>query len=261
MKIGVVTVWYNEEDLAPFFLSHYGFADQIFVYLEGTDRTEVICQNFSNVIVEDFKMPMGFDDFAKIGRINRAIHERFWEKFDWVISVDADEFVLAPKNCEDMEHFLLAQERLGYNVVYSKMFQVYRHETDEDLDSSKPALWQRQHGDPDFHDLFNAKYIKPNVIKPCLEFEWNTGCHSIKKMDGARSAPEMLVGAHWKMADESFAAKRRIEGGRDRASERNRKLGFGYQDLEITEVEIQDMLEKHRRDPNVLGALLPEEVK
>ncbi|GAI19650.1 unnamed protein product [marine sediment metagenome] len=160
MKIAIVTVWYNEEDLAPFFLKHYSYTDKIFLFLEATDKTKEICEQFPNVQVEDFIQPDGMDDILKVEKINQVVRELKGE-FDWVYSVDADELIFPPKEYKDAKDFLFKQQKNSYNLVYTKIFQVYRHVTDEDLDINKPILAQRQHGDPDLTSFFNRSYIKP----------------------------------------------------------------------------------------------------
>ncbi len=35
IKISVISVWYNEEKLAPFFLEHYRFADAIHIAVDA----------------------------------------------------------------------------------------------------------------------------------------------------------------------------------------------------------------------------------
>ena len=59
MRIELITMWYNEEFLAPFFLNHYSWVDKIHIILTPvpTDRTEAIAKRYPNVEIEYFWFP------------------------------------------------------------------------------------------------------------------------------------------------------------------------------------------------------------
>jgi len=256
MKIAIITVWYNEEDLAPFFLKHYSYVDKIFLFLETTDKTKEICEQFPNVEIQDFIQPDGMDDILKVEKINKAVRE-LKGRFDWIYSVDADEFVFPPKEYRDAREFLTKQEKEGYNLVYAPIFQVYRHFTEEDLDINKPVLAQRQHGDPNFNSRFNRLFVKPIIVKPETNITWTPGCHFFEKNPNIKQAKEVFYGVHWAMVDERIAIKRRIYGRKLRLSERQIAKNMTWQHINITEEKIKKEIEEHKNDPNVLGALLP----
>ena len=44
MKITVLSKQYQEEDLAPFFFSHYSFADEIILYLDKGTNEETMAE-------------------------------------------------------------------------------------------------------------------------------------------------------------------------------------------------------------------------
>lgn len=256
MKIAIITIWYNEQDLAPFFLKHYSYVDKIFLFLEATDKTKEICEQFPNVQIEDFIQPNGMDDILKIEKIHQAVRELKGE-FDWVYSVDADEFIFPPKEYKNAREFLAKQEAEKFNLVRAKMWQVFRHYTDSDLDPIKPVIRQRQHGDPDLDSEFNGAYAnKPIVVKPETDIVWSVGCHII--LSGSiKEAKEQFYGAHWAMVDKDIAIRRRIYGRKLRLSKRQIEGGLTFQHINITEEKIKEEVEKHKNDPNVLGCLLP----
>ena len=256
MKIAVVTVWYNEEDLAPFFLKHYNFVDNIFVYLDTAtnDNTRSICAGCANVVVRSITYPKGYDPGLQVQVMNKAVGAL---KHDWVYAIDADEFIQQPKQYKSAEAFLNKQKQQGYNLVIARMYQVYRHVTDKDLDVSRPVLAQRRHGDPDLSTPFNRCYIKPVVVKPEVGIHWQVGCHKYRGNRNIRLAGEQFVGAHWKMADPKFASKRRILHNKARLSKRSFAKGRQWQDTSATEGSILKELKAHSHDPNVLGQLLP----
>ena len=78
MKIAIVTVWYNEEDLAPFFLKHYSYVDDLYVYLDTatSDSTRKICEAHSNVTIRDMSFPAGYDPAAQVRRVTSAARVR-----------------------------------------------------------------------------------------------------------------------------------------------------------------------------------------
>lgn len=256
MKIAIVTFWYNEEELAPFFLKHYSYVDDIFVYLDKdtNDNTRSICKAHSNVTIRDMSFPKGYDPMTHTSKINSVVKGL---KHDWVYVVDGDEFIQQPKQYKSAKECLLAQQRAGHTLVIAAMYQVYRHVTDKDLDISKQVLPQRCHGDPNLTSTFNRCYVKPIVVKPEIGVVWHPGCHVYNRDSRIRVAKERYIGAHWKMADDSFVVKRRLHNIQARLSQRSLKLRMSYQDIGITEESILRDLEKHRHDPDVLSSLLP----
>ena len=255
MKIAIVTFWYNEEDLAPFFLKHYSYVDDIYVYLDKdtNDRSRKICQAHSNVTIRKMSFPKGYDPLTHTNAINRAVRSL---KHDWVYSVDADELIRQPKQYKSAKAFLLKQQKQGYNLVIAKMFQVFRHVTEKDLDITKPTLPQRSHGDPDLSTPFNRCYIKPIVVRPGVGIVWQPGCHRYAPNRKVRLAKEQFFGAHWKNADPKFAVKRRIYHNQVRLSRRSRAKNRVWQDIRATPKKIRRALVKHSHDPNVLGPYL-----
>lgn len=257
MKIAIITVWYNEQDLAPFFLKHYNYVDDIFLYLDvdTDDDTRNICKSFPNVTIRDIHFPNGFDDIDKVSRINNSTRE-LSGKYNWMYSVDSDEFIFPPKEYSDARKFLAKQEAEKSNLVRAKIWQVFRHHTDRDLDPTKPVMGQRSHGDPDLSSSFNSHYAhKPIVVKPETGIAWYPGCH-VFNCKNIRIATEEFYGAHWKMADPSFVVKRRIRDRKLRFSKRQIAMRMAWQDIIITEEQILKDLEEHKQDPDILGPLL-----
>jgi len=259
MKIAIATMWYNEEDFGPLFLKHYSYVDKIHLILDTdtTDRTREIALKYKNVEIEDFTFPDMMDDIIKVNKLNATI-SFLLDEFDWVYLLDADEFIFAPKPYLNERSFLYKQERQGYNLVLAKMFQVYRHISEGDLDINKPAILQRQHGDPDLSSSFNSSYIKPIIVRKGLKIVWKAGNHCCIGSN-INLAKECFYGAHWMMAEPNIAIKRRIYGRKMRQSKRNLEKKLTVQHHHITEEQIRQQCEIHRNDPNVLrDALLGE---
>lgn len=246
MKTAIVTMWYNEAFLAPFFLGHYSYADKIHLLLDADtdDNTRAICGRHGNVEIEDFTFPDMMDDELKVIKINEMVAR---QKADWVFSVDADEFIF-PANGENVMAILARQTA---NLLYAQMWQVYRHMTDLDLDPRQPAIYQRRHGDPNITVGINSAYVKPIIIRPEIGIEWYPGCHSYKENGKIEISKERFLGAHWQMADVNMAIDRRIKGRQKRQSKHNLETGMTGQHHFITEEEIRAECERHLHDPQL----------
>lgn len=246
MKINIVTMWYNEAFLAPFFLGNYSYADKIHILLDAdtNDNTREICGRYSNVEIENFTFPDMMDDNLKVIKINEVVSA---QTADWVFAVDADELIF-PANGEDARVVL---ERQTANLLHAQMWQVYRHVTDSDLDPAQPAIYQRRHGDPSLTSGVNRLYVKPIIVKPEIGIEWTPGCHFYKENKKIIVSPEKFWGAHWQMADVDMAVDRRIHGRRERQSKVNLAVGYSVLHHHITEKEIRDICTWHLNDPQV----------
>ena len=246
MEIKILTVWYNEEFLAPFFLSHYDYVDKIHVLLDSdtTDGTREILNNADNVEVEEFTFPDMMDDNIKADHINRVLKTI---ESDWIYVLDADEFIFPPWH-ESPYNFL---SQVDGNVVMAKMWQVYRNINDDDLDiTKKPIILQRRYGDPNRESGINAAYCKPIVLNTPINYDLLYGNHQIIG-DNFTLADEHFDGAHWAMADPGFAVERRIKGRRDRQSQHNLDNGLTIQHHNITEDDIMAECEAHKNDPRL----------
>ena len=245
MNIQVVTFWYNESFLSPFFLNHYRYVDRIHVILDldTNDQTQEICKRYPNVVVQGFRFPEGFDDIIKMTEMEsvyRTLH------CDWVYIVDADEFLFPFPLGSDPRAFL--EKEAESDLLYSVMWQVYRHETDADLDPGLPTVEQRRHGDTNVSRGVNKGYRKPNVIRAGLKPNWSTGCHACFPNEPMRVSTNYMRGTHWAMADACFAARRRLQFQK-RLSRTNRDLGLGIRDE--TSDQLLAECQRHLEDPQL----------
>jgi hypothetical protein len=191
-----------------------------------------------------------------VNLINNELHDI---TADWVYILDADEFIFPPN--ESPYNFL---SRQNCDVIRAAMFQVYRYKNDKDLDPLLSPIPQRMHGDPDIFSTetrpnrdFNAHYIKPIVIRPLREIEFEVGNHAINGY--FTISPEFYIGAHWSMADPPIAINRRIRN-RNRMSMRDKTLGMGWQNHNVTEDWIIEECAHHLNDP-IIEELKPIEKK
>jgi hypothetical protein len=239
-------MWYNEEDLAPFFLSHYSWVDEIRILIDTdtTDRTVDLLRKHPNVKIYPFSFPDGMDDWLKIMAINDAANDL---PTDWRLAVDADEFVFTSDGSSPKQRL---EEAIG-DLIVCIFYQVYRHISDTDLDPCNPSILQRRHGDPNIVSGINAMYCKPCLVRNGIKIAWGPGCHHIENHDLSVGGPAW-DGAHWAMADPALAIKRRIYGRRDRMSRFNLDHGLTYHNHHVTEEEILSECKVHENDPIVI---------
>lgn len=252
IKIGIVTMAYNEERILPYFLRHYSYVDRIHVLYEtdSTDRTREILEAAPNVEIQDIHIEGGLVDEEKVKLVNQAIRDiGMLDEIDWIYVLDPDEFIY-PEGHEDPRKFLMRQEG---NIIFAHMWQVYRHWSDKNLDPAKFPLGQRQHGDPDLYNQVesthkdkNANSIKPSVIRAGVPVELLPGNHRINGQ--ANAGGDIFRGVHWQMADPEIAVERRM-ARKFRISNHNRKLRHGFQHFEVTPEIIGCQCDDHQNDP------------
>ena len=243
-------MWYNEAFLAPFFLEHFKYIDNIHIIMDAdtNDNSREIARRYPNVTIEEFKFPDMMDDIIKVEKLNSVLHAS--SNYDWVIVLDGDELVFDGENPSFLH---LLKQVPGNNVVVVSMWQVYRNTKDKDLDSKiLPIHTQRRYGDPDrFISGVNGAYNKPVIIRGSIasQVNLNLGNHSIT---GPANIGNFKVdGAHWAMADLGFAIERRIEGRKKRQSKRNLQLGLTFQHHHITKEQLEAECNAHLNDPKL----------
>ena len=250
MKITVISQWYNDEFLAPFFLKHYSYADEIVVLMETdtNDSTREILLDHVysgwNITLWEVHCPGGHDDRCKVDNVNQwasSIDE------GWIIPVDSDEFVF-PEFHEDIRNFLSRQTA---DVVMAQYYYVYRHVTEGELDPEKDVISQRVHGQDMGEGNNYYKYTKVGAYRVGKGIELTIGYHGF--IGDHPISKERFIGSHWNMADEKIARRRLVS--RDRMSENNKKHGYGRHNFHITEEKLMRQLKENSNLP-VLDALI-----
>jgi hypothetical protein len=255
MKVEVISFMYNEEFLLPFFLEHYSWADKINVIFDqdSNDNTLRLLESNSKVRIIPFKFPDMMDDALKVKKINEVYKDL--KSCDRILLVDADEFIFIDKN---------QLEKLRYPIVNVKLFNVYRHVSESNLDINKPIREQRSHG------TFDKMYNKPIIARTGLNVAWDIGNHSVDKLDLISSINRQfskkvlkqtffrghdcrVIGAHWANADSCFCVDRRVKHRRDRQSKFNLSHKITLHQHNITEQSVLDECKMHENDPEVLN--------
>lgn len=256
MKIAAICAVYNEAKILPYFLSHYGYCDEIRVLYEtdSDDGTRELLMQNEKVILREHHVEGGLDDIQIAARMNAEANSI---DADWVYVLSPDELIL-PATHEDPRQFFERQK--DCNHVFAAMYNVYRHHSEADLNPILPPLPQRTHGDPDLSSTVttpnrdsNAHFIKPCIIRPNSGIALLPGYHEAE--GDLRRSREVFVGAHWQMADADIAVTRRMQN-RNRMSEVNRRGMMGFQHFNVTEDWIRKECLQHQNDPQI-AELLP----
>lgn len=238
MKTALLTMWYNEQFLAPFFLNHYKYIDEIHLFLDSdtSDKTLEIVEQFDNVQLYEFSFPDGMDDIIKTEHFNNYYKNLDADK---VILVDSDEFIF--------QYNIPTNKDINFTTLYN----VYRHVTENDLDVSIPIENQRRHG------VLDPMYIKPNVVTGRLDnFRWGLGIHEcwhngVHYVNYENYNGSLYTGAHMAMADPAYVIERRIKNRKERQSKSNLEKGLTVQHHNITEEQIIAELKAHENDQEV----------
>jgi len=243
MKIAVITRWFNEEFFAPFFLSHYSeFADKIIVFLEqtSTDRSREIVPTFPKAELVMVSNGETLNDRILSDMMSNAAASL--ADYDWVIRADADELTF-PYNFESPREVL---SRATGNVINTWYRWVYRHNSESDLDPSKPAVFQRRHGgEYRIWPGMGQNYSKPTIVKPSAKVRWTAGEQSILPNPLVKMNSESWDGVHWQTADVEQWIKRNASNDK-RLSEENKKNKWGVKNF--TEEMIRKECDSHLND-------------
>ncbi len=249
MKLTIISTWYNEELIAPFFMEHYkDFVDEfnIFVDTDTTDRTVDILKSYKNVNILPITFPHGFDDGIKTNTMNELYKTI---KEGWVLCVDSDEFIFTIPYGQGVKNFIADTEEYGYYVIAADLWNVYRHKDDKDLNiNSKPIIFQRTHGSK--INEHGQLYIKPCLVKAGLDVKWGVGQHVIY---GEYEYPPVFIGgAHWCHADPKLLIARHNKNRKDRLSPENIRNNWSYHFLQFTEDHIAKICNDHLNDEEII---------
>ncbi len=122
MKIDVYSTMHNEILLLPYFLRHYEtIADRIFVWEdESTDGTRELLSSHPKVTLVPLAVH-GIDDVHWVRRVWSQYPKISRGKADWVIIVDADEFIYHPRLLDKLQSYLDSGTQVikcrGYNMI------------------------------------------------------------------------------------------------------------------------------------------------
>lgn len=179
MKITLVTLCYNEEDIIPFVVEYWkkmftdGIEVSVIVYdNESTDNSVVMLDEFPFVEIRKYKSD-GCNDF-----LLRDIKNNGWKgtDADWVIACDMDELVFAPNLKESLE-------TINADVIWPRWYigastEFPKYIPNVLLHKQRP-LWTK------FNFGNKALIFNPRTIK---EINYGIGCHTCNPItyDGSK---------------------------------------------------------------------------
>jgi glycosyl transferase family 2 len=214
MKVDVYCVMRNEAALLPYWLRHYGpLARRIFVYDGGSDDGSFdLLRDWTNVYV----VPCGFDgldDFAMARLFSTAYRELSRGGVDWVICVDADEFVYDP----DLSYRLSQLSNQGEMVIQCEGWNMLS----ETFPAGSGQIYDEiKRGVPDPY------FSKPVVFNPIIDIEFVPGRHSAKHIPFRAATGTGIKLLHYRWLGEEYGRARSSRNA-DRITPANRVAGHG----------------------------------
>jgi hypothetical protein len=174
-KICAITMARNDSFFLERWIAYYGKQlgeENLYIYLDGVDQSipknngkanVIHCERVAEHVVKAEKRRLGFlSDVAA----------ELLKKYDLVIGVDADEFLVVDPQCgQSLAQYL---STVSINSCLSGLgFDIGQHLTLEPtLDYSKSFLEQREYA------LLSSRYTKPSVISKPVR--WGSGFHRVK---------------------------------------------------------------------------------
>lgn len=246
MKISVMVSFFNGDLMIPYFMSHYAYADEIIVQFNDHEKpidaaTEKLVMSYPNARLAPFSYPEVKTDYAfAVDVCNRTLASL---DSDWAIVASADELVF-PVGMQDVREVLGNADGV---IIKARLWWIYRHRMDADLDPSLPAIWQRRHGQPVRE---GPGCIKPIIVKPSAGITFSVGAHACSAARGSVSTVR-FDGSHWIHADPAISVQRRLRGRRENISRRSINDGMGSHMFDITEKQIRAECESRLDAPQV----------
>lgn len=197
MRVDVFSIMYNEEEILPYFLRHYEtFADRIFIFdNHSTDRTVAIAMACPKVTVLPYPYRRGIyeEDFSEC--FQNAYKEHSRGKADWVMCVDADEFIYH----KNIKEFLALQTRAGRKILRLRGFDMVC----DRFPTTKGQIYDEcKLGTP------NTIYNKMIVLNPELDVVFGQGRHKIELIKGIDISKVDLLLLHYKYLSKEFFTRR-----------------------------------------------------
>ena len=224
MKITLVTLCYNEEDIIPFAIEYWkkiisdGIELSVIVYdNESTDNSVKMLEEFSFVEIRTYKSD-GCDDRLLIEIKNNAWKGTYC---DWVIACDMDELVYAPNLKESLKRnnadVILPKWYIGASTEFPRYIpNVLLH--------TQMPMWKK------FNNGNKALIFNPKTIN---DINYGIGCHTCSpiRYDGEKpiisNEDSDIYCFHIdKRLSEDYFVEQMKERDK-RRSDINRKYGYG----------------------------------
>lgn len=226
MKVRVLTLCKNEEQIMPFFIQHYSpWVDEIII-IDGysTDRSLDIAYALGGNKIKVKKH--AFDTGKEVNdELFKNIRNIEWkenaESFDWIIICDMDEFLYHPNLISKLIEFKQKNITLPYVKGYH---MIGMNLPIPDL----PLIQQIKKGTPDplynKHIIFNPKAIK--------NINYNEGSHICNPEGFVSYSEEDLFLLHYRKLSYEYCIEK-ARTALSRMSQLNMDKGWGWHNLHI----------------------------
>jgi glycosyltransferase involved in cell wall biosynthesis len=231
LPITVLTWARNEEEIMPFFLRHYSFADRIIVWDNGSDdRTAEIVEAHPKAELRTWDTGGVFNEVEH----TRVKSEEYRNTGPgWKIVVDTDEFLWVEGG---MPGFLRHCHRLGISVAPSTGYDMIAEEMPVDDGESQLAGLVKM-------GVRSPRYDKMCLFGACIDVRYRHGCHTCE-CHGNVIVPNKpcvkLLHYHWLSLEKVTRRTAFLASVYHR--EQQKKMGLG---LEVTDSEWQTNRWRH----------------
>lgn len=215
MIVWVYTVVHNEALMMPYWMRHYAtFCDRLIVY---DDRSDDGTQKIAAVLGADLRAypGSGFDDIEMVQFANNTYREAEGHA-DFVIWVDADEFLYDPNMRARLERFTAEGITLPLVQGYAM------------IGNAPPS------GDGQIYDeialgFAHDRYSKPCILRPNIDLRWDVGKHWAKVNGNAKTnSDDPLKLLHYRYLGKAYHEARNARNW-SRISTRQRQFRLGYE--------------------------------
>lgn len=212
-KIAVITMARNDDFFLTKWIEYYGREldeENLYIYLDGEDQPVPKNAGKSNIIhVERVAEHVVKAEKRRLNFLSDRAKELL-NKYDIIIGVDADEFLLVDPKCNKSLAQYLSEVSISPSISGLGMDVGQDMELEKTLDKSGSFLEQRSYA------LLSSRYTKPSVISKPVN--WGSGFHRVKghnfKID-----PNLYLfhfgSVDYKMIQDRFLDKDRMSTGRE----------------------------------------------
>ena len=195
MRVVVVAITFECAALAPFFLRHYEtIADEIAIFDDfSQDGTREIFKAHPKVLLRDWPHPgSGIDEHAFLNFLYQVYPSAAKHGFDWVMLVDSDEFLYAPKALDVLAQAL----KDGVEVIQTSGFNM--------TGTGLPKDDGRQIYEINPMGVAAPVYSKAVILRPTAKVTWNLGRHALENCNPKLSNGPLFKLLHYRFLGEAY---------------------------------------------------------
>lgn len=216
MTAWVYSVMRNERTILPWFLKHYrSFCDRIVIYDDQSDdgTQDIALKGGAEVRRYPYR---GLDDTQFVQLANEQYKEARGYA-DWIIWVDADEFLYHPRMAERLAEL----HDLGITLPKTQGFNMV---------AEHPPTGDGQIYEEITTGFFHDRYSKPVILDPTLDIVWEVGKHAIHVTGGipVQNSNDPFKLLHYRFLGRAYFEQRSARNW-EQISERNKAARFGYE--------------------------------